>query len=61
MNMEHGNVTRLRCVVCKRWEKRINNVKGFMLNWIRPGTQSIKKDGVKTHCNSMQHKEAVHP
>ena len=59
MDMEHGNVTRLRCVVCKRWEKRINNVKGFMFNWIRPGTQSIKKDGVKTHCNSMQHKEAV--
>ena len=30
-----------------------------MLNWIRPGSKSIKKDSVKTHCNSAQHKEAL--
>ena len=53
-----SNVTRLRCSICKRWENRINLVKGFTLNWIRPGTHSIKKDGVKSHCSSAQHIEA---
>ena len=53
-----NDVTRLRCKTCKRWESRINKSKGFQLTWIRPGTQSIKKDGVKVHCNSAQHKEA---
>ena len=59
MDLQGNNVVWLRCVVCKRWEKCINQLKGFTLNWIRPGTQSIKKDAVKTHCNSGQHKEAV--
>ena len=57
--LDRSNVTCLRCTVCKRWEKRIDKIKGFSLNWIRPGTKSIKKDGVKTHCHSVQHKEAV--
>ena len=49
----------LRCVVCKRWEKRIEKVKGFNTNWIRPGAKSIKKDGLKSHLETNQHKEAV--
>ena len=54
-----NNVTRLRCKACSRWETRINKSKGFQVTWIRPGSQSIKKDGVKVHCNSGQHKEAI--
>ena len=53
-----SNGTRLRCSICKRWENRINLVKGFTLNWIRPGTHSIKKDGIKSYCRSAQHIEA---
>ena len=37
-----SNVTRLRCSVCKRCEDIVYQVKGFTLNWIRPGTHSIK-------------------
>ena len=31
------DVVCLRCVVCKRWEKRIDKINGFNTNWIRPG------------------------
>lgn len=53
------DVTRLRCVICKRWEKRINQYKGFSSKWISPGTSSIKLDSVKAHIATNQHREAV--
>ena len=48
-----------RCFDCKRLEKRINQCKNFSLNWIRPGSGSVKKDGILKHGNGEQHKMAV--
>ena len=48
-----------RCLDCKRWEKRINQGKNFSLNWIRPGSGSVKKDSILKHVNGEQHKMAV--
>ena len=48
-----------RCLDCKRWEKRINQCKNFSLNWIRPGSGSVKKDSILKHVNGEQHKMAV--
>ena len=53
-----ADVVCLWCVVCKCWEKRIEKVKGFNTNWIHPGAKSIKKDGLKSHLQTNQHKEA---
>ena len=55
-DLEGNNVIRLRCTICTRWEKRINSVKNFSLSFIRPGTPSIKKDTVKSHCSTEAHK-----
>ena len=52
------DVVCLQCVVCKRWEKRIDKIKGFNTNWIRTGAMSIKKDGLKSHLHTNQHNEA---
>ena len=38
--------------------KGIEKVKGFNTNWICPGAKSIKKDGLKRHLQTNQHKEA---
>ena len=48
-----------RCLDCKRWEKWINQCKNFSLNWIRPGSGSVKKDSILKHVNGEQHKMAV--
>ena len=32
--------------------------KNFSLNWIRPGSESVSKDSMKKHVESVQHKEA---
>ena len=53
-----ADVVCLRCVVCKRWEKCIEKVKGFNTNWIHPRAKSIEKDGLKSHLQTNQHKEA---
>nr|XP_047122893.1 zinc finger protein 862-like [Hydra vulgaris] len=52
------DVVRLRCSLCKQYETQIKNIKTFSIAWIRPGTPSIKKDSVRSHCNTLQHKEA---
>ena len=39
--------------------KQINQCKNFSLNWIRPGSGSVKKDSVLKHVNGEQHKMAV--
>ena len=48
-----------RCLDCKRWEKQINQCKNFSLNWIRPGSGSVKKDSILKCVNGEQHKMAV--
>ena len=54
-----NDVICLHCKTCKKWEKRITSVKGFSQTWIRPGTNSIKKDAVKSHIKIAMHKKAV--
>ena len=54
-----NDVIRLRCKTCKKWGKRIISVKRFSQTWVRPGTNSIKKDAVKSHIKSAMHKNAV--
>ena len=39
-------------------EKRIDKIKVLNINWIRPGAKSNKKDGLKSHLHTNQHKEA---
>ena len=46
----NGKVSSLRCSVCKRWEKRIKNLKNFSAKWINPGATTIDKDCIKTYC-----------
>ena len=43
---------RLCCTICTKWEKRICSITNFSYNYIRPGTKSIKKDSIKSHCLS---------
>ena len=38
--------------------ENVQKKKGFNTNWIRPGAKSIKKDGLKSHLQTNQHKEA---
>ena len=52
------DVVCLRCVLCKRWEKCTDKIKGFNTHWIGPGAKSIKKNGLKSHLHTHQHKEA---
>ena len=47
----------LQCVVCECWEKRIDKIKGLNINWILPRAKSIKKDELKSHLHTNQHKE----
>ena len=49
---------RLHCTLCTKWEKRICSITNFSYNYIRPGTTSIKKDSIKSHCLSEPHKRA---
>ena len=37
----------------------MTSVKGFSQTWIRPCTNSIKKDAVKSHIKSAVHEKAV--
>ena len=57
-DLSGGKVCRLRCETCVAWEKRISSCKNFSLNWIRPGSESVSKDSVKKHVESVQHKKA---
>ena len=54
-----NDVICLHCKTCKKWEKRIISVKRFSQTWVRPVTNSIKKDAVKSHIKSAMHKKAV--
>ena len=58
-DLSGGKVSRIRCVICGKWEQRIKNCKNFSSNWIRSGTECVSKDSVKKHVESTQHKEAV--
>ena len=49
---------RIRCNNCMKWEQRIKSCKNFSSNWIKPGSDSVSKDSVKKHVESLQHKEA---
>ena len=44
-----SEVVCMRCCICKKSEKRIQVIKGFNINWIWPGSKSIKKDRLKSH------------
>ena len=44
------DVIRLRRTLCTKWEKRVCSITNFSYNYIRPGTTSIKKDSIKSHC-----------
>ena len=48
----------IRCNNCMKWEQRIKSCKNFSSNWIKPGSDSVSKDSVKKHVESLQHKEA---
>ena len=54
-----SNVIKLWCVVCKKWESCIKHSKNFNDAWIHRGTESIKKDSLKSHVTSKQHMKAV--
>ena len=41
-----------------KWEQRIKSCKNFSSNWIKPGSDSVSKDSVKKHVESLQRKEA---
>ena len=58
-NLSGKDVIRLRCILCTKWEKRICWITNFSYNHIRPGTTSIKKDSIKSHCLSKPHKRAA--
>ena len=45
--------------MCIRWEKRITSFKNVSYSFLRPGTTSVKKDTIKSHCLSEPHKYAV--
>ena len=51
-------VCRIRCNSCIKWEQRIKSCKNFSSNCIKPGSDSVSKDSVKKHVESLQHKEA---
>ena len=53
------DVIRLRCTLCTKWEKRIYSITNLSYNYIRPGTTSIKKDSIKSHCLSQPHRRAT--
>ncbi|XP_065679334.1 zinc finger protein 862-like [Hydra vulgaris] len=58
-DLNGDKVIRLRCSLCKKFEKRISQTKLFSMTWIKPGTISIKKDSLAAHLSSAQHKEAM--
>ena len=53
-----GKTVYLSCNACKQWEPKIKNWQNFLETWVSTGTHLIKKDTVKSHCNSFQHIEA---
>ena len=50
-----SNVIKLWCVVCKKWESCIKGSKNFNDAWINRGTESIKRETLKSHVTSKQH------
>ena len=58
-DLSGNDVIRLRCTLCTKWEKHICSITNFSYNYIRPGTTSIKKDSIKSHCLSEPHKRAT--
>ena len=50
---------RFHCILCTKWEKRVCSITNFSYNYIRPGTTSIKKDSIKSHCLSEPNKTAA--
>ena len=59
LEYESKDVICLHCKTCRKWEKRITSVKGFSQTSTGSGTNSIKKDAVKSHIKSPMHKKAV--
>ena len=49
---------RIKCQLCSRRELRIKTCKNFSEVWVSPGSESIMKDSVKKHAESLQHCEA---
>ena len=43
---------------CIKWEQHIKSCKNFSSNWIKLVKDSVSKDSVKKHVESLQHTEA---
>ena len=41
-NLNGVDVVFLQCMICKCWEKKIQNIKDFNTSWICPGAKPIK-------------------
>ena len=57
-DLNGDKVCRIWCDNCIKWEQCIKSCKNFSSNWISPGSDSVSKDSVKKHVESLQHKEA---
>ena len=53
-----GKLNRIRYQLCLQWKPRIKTCKNFSQVWVSPGSESIMKDSVKKHAESLQHCEA---
>ena len=57
-DLNGDKVCRIRCNNSIKWKQRIKICKNFSGNQIKPGSDSVSKDSVKNHVESLQHKEA---
>ena len=58
-DLNGDKVCHIRCNSCIKWEQSIKIHKNFSSNWIKPGNDSISKDSIKKHVESLQHKERL--
>ena len=57
-DLNSDKVCCIRCNNCIKWEQCIKSCKNFSSDQIKPGSDSISKNTVKKHTESLQHKEA---
>ena len=56
-DLNSNKVCHIWCNICIKWEQHKKCCKNFSSDWI---IDSVSKDSVKKHVESMQHKEAKH-
>ena len=57
-DLNGDKVCYIQCNNCIKWEQCIKSCKNFSSDQIKPGSDSISKDSVKKHVESLEHKEA---